>query len=219
MSVRSVTKQGSLYRSRPDSDHARGDYLPSSDTEGWLSTLTLPVATVLEFHSCPAAFWSADRSECVFNSAATELIGVPARDIRAGADLWLACVDTPDRERFLSAWQSLLSGENTMVCSYRFFPRGGTASKIELEETALRLTAGCSGRAAVLSRYQLREPRDSLSMRRLVHQIGNNLQSVRGEVDLLRLFGGLPQSSFDTIVQAIENIHELTARLDDTDRV
>jgi hypothetical protein len=173
---------------------------------------------VLEFHGCPAALWSADRSECVFNRAATELIGAPARDIRAGADLWLACVDTPDRERFLSAWQSLLSGENTMVCSYRFVPRG-TTSKIELEETALRLTAGCSGRAAVLSRYQLREPRDSLSMRSLVHQIGNNLQSVRGEVDLLRLFGGLPQSSFDTIVQAIENIHELTARLYDTDRV
>jgi hypothetical protein len=38
-------------------------------------------------------------------------------------------------------------------------------------------------------------------------------------VDLLRLFGGLPQSSFDTIVQAIKNIYELTARLDDTDRV
>ena len=218
MSVGSVTKQGSLQRSLSDSDHARGEYLPSNDAHGWLATLTLPVATVLESHCCPAALWSADRSECVFNRAATRLIGAPARDIRAGADLWLACVDTRDRERFLSAWQSLLSGENTMVCSYRFVPRG-TTSKIELEETALRLTDGCSGKAAVLSRYQLREPRDNSSMRRLVHQIGNNLQSVRGEVDLLRLFGGLPQSSFDTIVQAIEDIHELTARLDDTDRV
>lgn len=208
MSVTSATQQGSLQRSLSDSDHARG----------WLATLTLPVATVLESDSCPAALWSDDRSECVFNSAGRRLIGAPARDIRAGADLWLACVDTRDRERFLSAWQSLLSGENTMVCSYRFVPPG-TTSKINLEETALRLTDGCSGKAAVLSRYQLRKPRDSSSMRRLVHQIGNNLQSARGEVDLLRLFGGLPQSSFDTIVQAIENIHELTARLDDTDRV
>lgn len=56
-------------------------------------------------------------------------------------------------------------------------------------------------------------------MRGLVHQIGNSLQSVRGEVDLFRLYGALPQQSFDTIVQGIENIRELTARLVDTDRV
>lgn len=51
-------------------------------------------------------------------------------------------------------------------------------------------------------------------MRSLVHQIGNSLQSVRGEVDLLRLSGALPQRSFDRIVQGIENIRELTAGLD-----
>lgn len=54
-------------------------------------------------------------------------------------------------------------------------------------------------------------------MRSLVHQIGNSLQSLRGEVDLLRLSGALPQRSFDRIVQGIENIRELTAGLDTAD--
>ena len=217
MSVRFATQKASLHRSARDSAQTPGENFQSTDAQVRLSTVTLPVATVLEFHCCPAVLWSEDRSECVFNRAARELAGVPDRDVSVGADLWLACVDPLDRERFLSAWQSPLSGESTVVCSYRFIPRG-TTSRVELEETALRLAAGGSGKAAVLSRYRIRQSRESASTSSLLHQIGNSLQSVRGEVDLLRLFGGLPQASFDTITQAIENIHELTARLDDTDR-
>ena len=218
MSVRSAMPPASLQRSARDSAQAPlEENFQSSDAHVSLSTHTLPVTTVLEFHCGPAALWNGDRSEWVFNRAATELVGVQEHDIRAGVDVWLDCVAALDRKRFLSAWQNLLSGDGTMVCRYRFVPRGRT-SMIELEETALRLAAGCSGQAAILSRYQIREPRDSLSMRGLVHQIGNSLQSMRGEVDLLRLFGALPQESFDAITQGIENIHELTARLDDIDK-
>jgi hypothetical protein len=73
----------------------------------------------------------------------------------------------------------------------------------------------------IRSRYRLNKPRkkrDQSSLRSLVHQIGNHLQLVRGEVDLLRLSGALPPPSFDTIIQGIENIHKLTVRLGNGDR-
>jgi hypothetical protein len=90
------------------------------------------------------------------------------------------------------------------------------ASPIELEERALRLPVGRSGEPVIRSGYRLNKPRkkrDQSSLRSLVHQIGNHLQLVRGEVDLLRLSGALPPPSFDTIIQGIENIHKLTVRL------
>ena len=73
----------------------------------------------------------------------------------------------------------------------------------------------------IRSGYRLNKPRkkrDQSSLRSLVHQIGNHLQLVRGEVDLLRLSGALPQPSFDTIIQGIENIYKLTVRLGNGDR-
>ena len=190
--------------------------IPSGHPRDWLANLTLPVIALLEFQRCPTVLWSHDRNECVFNTAAKELVGVSDSDIRVGADLWLDCMDARDRERFLSSWQTLRGGDGKMVCNYRFVPRG-TIGPVDLQETARRLPPGPSGKMAVLSWYQLREPRarrESSSMRALLHQIGNSLQSVRGEVDLLRLLDALPQRSFEKIVQGIEDIRELTARLD-----
>jgi len=38
-----------------------------------LSNLTLAATTLLEFHCCPTALWSSDRTECLFSSAAVAL--------------------------------------------------------------------------------------------------------------------------------------------------
>ena len=107
------------------------------------------------------------------------------------------------------------------VCSYRFLPLN-QALTIELEETALSLAAGPAGTPIVLCRYQLSTPeRDAggrADPRNLIHQIGNHLQAVRGEVELLRMFGALPQDSFEKISRGIDAVHDLTTQFDGMDR-
>jgi hypothetical protein len=197
----------------------RPEQLGAEDQTGaWLRSVTLPAAALLEFHCCPSALWSVDRSDCLFNGAMIALLGFHDRDFRGDRELWLARIERGDRQSFISSWKTLQSGVAKMVCRYRFTPRSG-ASAIDVEETAWLIPGGAAGRPAVLSRYQTNgAPRAADSadspLDRLAHQIGNNLQAIRGEVDLLRLFNGLPQRSFDTIVRGIDNIQSLIAGID-----
>jgi hypothetical protein len=102
-----------------------------------------------------------------------------------------------------------------MVCRYRFMPLGGSVA-IELEETALRFAVEAEEKSAILSRYTAGEaPHHGPSpVHGMVHKIGNSLQTIRGEVDLLRLSGALPQRTFDSILEGIDSIHNLAAEID-----
>lgn len=185
-----------------------------------LSNLTLAARALLEFHCCPAALWSEDRNECLFNSAGAALFGFRDSDFCANPKLWIARLDERDREAFISSWQSLRSGESKIVCRYRFSPQNA-AEAIEIEESAWLLPADAVGKQAVLSLYEANSAaprrkagRNGSPVESLIHQIGNNLQAIRGETDLLRLFNGLPQRSFDTITHSIERIQSLLAQID-----
>src|SRR5688572_23709201 len=101
----------SLQRSARDSAQAPlEENFQSSDAHVSLSTHTLPVTTVLEFHCGPAALWNGDRSEWVFNRAATELVGIQEHDIRAGVDVWLDCVARSEEHT------SELQSQSNLVC-------------------------------------------------------------------------------------------------------
>jgi hypothetical protein len=177
--------------------------------------VSLPLTALLESHCCPAALWSEDRGQGLFNGAAVAQLGLLESGASAGR-MWLECIDARDRGRFHAALQTLQSGAAKVACSYRFVsPRA--MAMIELKETALRLAVDRSDRWAVFSRYEVCQTADRrrpIGYRTLVHQVANNLQSIRGEVDLLRLSGALPQQSFDGIVHAIENIRELAIEFD-----
>jgi hypothetical protein len=185
------------------------------DANAWLSAAALPAAAVLELDCCPMALWNEDRTQGVFNGAMRALLGFYENDFSANQDLWLRRVDASDRERLLSSWRNLRIGDEPMVCRYRFMPLGGGVA-IELEETALRFAVEAREKSAILSRYTAAEaPRHGPSpVHGLVHKIGNRLQTVRGEVDLLRLSGGLPQRTFDSITEGIDSIHKFVAEID-----
>ena len=181
----------------------------NSDANAWLAAVTLPAAAILEFHPCPTALWNEARTQCVFNCAMKALIGCCENDFSLDKDLWLARVDATARERLLSSWRSLQMGTEPLICRYRFMPLGGTLT-IELEETSLRFAVGSQGNSVFLSRYA----RVASPVHSLVHKIGNSLQTVRGEIDLLRLLGGLPQPSFDSITEGIDSIRNLVTQID-----
>ena len=169
----------------------------------------LPVAAALEFVGGPAGLWSEDRRHCVFNQAAAALLGYGDHDFCADAALWLTRIDPGDRERFAAFCEAVRANSGPSDCHYRFLP-AGAAGFIELHESARRIKPP-EGAPVVLSRYRGSEAAGDC--RRSAHKIGNHLQTVRGEVDLLRLSGALPERSAETICRSIEAVHELVQQI------
>jgi hypothetical protein len=182
-----------------------------------LATLTMPINALLELFPCAAALWNSDRSRCVFNSAMKTLVSYHEADFCADESLWLRCVDPRDRDVFLSSWKALQKGQAKISCRYRFTPPSRLS--IDLEETATPVQLGPTATSAFLSLYQTtadiqRARREDTAIHGLAHHMGNCLQAIRGEADLLHLTGTLPQQSFDNITQAIEQLHDLVSEID-----
>ena len=203
-SVSSGPAEGRLYR--PVASTMNGGRQEVADFAG----VNLAAATVLQLIGGPAGLWSDDREHCLFNGAATALLGYQDADFRDDRELWLARVEPRDRDAFQEFCQAVRRGGSSMTCRYRFLPRATTRA-VELQETAQRLTA--AGNAPVIfSRYA--GPGVPSDARGLVHKIGNHLQAIRGEVDLLRLSGVLPQGSGDSISRSIDAVHDLVAEME-----
>ncbi len=84
------------------------------------------------------------------------------------------------------------------------------------------LPIGAAGKAAVLSQYQTKAAtgrhfrgvrRDDARVRGLIHHMGNSVQAIVGELDLLHLTCALPQPSFDHITQDVERLNDLMGEL------
>jgi hypothetical protein len=187
----------------------------------WLSTMQLPVSAVLAIRCSPMALWTDDRSRCILSRSTARLLGFPEKQSWVNKERWLARIDPRHRERVSRSWQGVKADRRERVCRYVFWPLNGSPA-ILLEETARRIAAS-GDQFVVLCRYQAktahrgksqRNLHGRSSVRDLIHQIGNNLQAVRGEVELLRLFGELPQKSFENIMCGIESIYELAAQME-----
>ena len=46
-----------------------------------------------------------------------------------------------------------------------------------------------------------------------MHQVGNHLQAIRGELELLRMSGDLSEQAFESVVWHIDALHALAAEL------
>jgi len=186
-----------------------------------LPTLMMPIGMLLEFFPCAAALWSKDRNECAFNSATKTLLGYSENNFCADRELWLDRIDPRDRETFLSSWKALQDGARKICSHYRFTPQDHSRS-VALQETAVLLPIGAAGKAAVLSLYQTKAAtgrqlrggrRDDARVRGLIHHMGNSLQAIVGELDLLLLTSALPQRSCDNITQDVERLNDLMGEL------
>jgi PAS domain-containing protein len=174
-----------------------------------LDVLAVSVTAALELATGAAALWSGDRSSCIVNAAATEMLGFRGADLSADKDLWISRIEPRDRDAFLAFCQVLQDARQPVTCRYRFLPRG-TTQAIELQETGLRFLSA-QGAPIIFSRYAGAPFREA---RKLVHKIGNHLQAIRGEVDLLRLSGSLSQENADKVAQSVDAIRGLAEELE-----
>lgn len=171
-----------------------------------------------------AALWSLDRRHCAFNDSVSRLLGYSERDFEQESALWMERIHPQDRNAFSAAWRQIQSGENEYAsCHYRFLPRHERA-RIYLGEFLFAKSAEDTPGPAIWSLYT-EEPNfeddvlESAQVRDLVHglnhEIGNSLQAIKGEIDLLLLAGALPAENAGGISRGIERLADLTSEVNE----
>jgi hypothetical protein len=173
---------------------------------------------LLELLPFPAALWSHDRRCCAFNTHTRRFFGYCESDFQRKNTLWIDRVHPQDRADFANAWRKIEGGENSTSCRYRFFTRRDN-KPIRVRELMFAYSIPAIAWPVVWSLYlddqitdedaaERRQVRREL-VRGLTHEIGNSLQAIGGEVDLLRLAGTLPQQSARTVRRGVEQIRAL----------
>jgi signal transduction histidine kinase len=170
----------------------------------------------LELLPFPAALWSHDRRACVFNHNTRRLLGLAESDFSPTNFLfqWTDRIHPQDREKFEMAWRRIENGEKNSSCRYRFFSKRED-TQIPMQEFLFSSSTLTQPSQSVWSLYFEDHSTGEDVMERshvrdliegLTHEIGNSLQGIRGEVDLLKLAGTLPQDSASAIFRGVEHI-------------
>ena len=171
-----------------------------------------------------AALWSPDRRHCAFNDSVSRLLGFCETDFEKQTSLWMERIHPQDRDAFSAAWRRIQSGDlNHASCHYRFLPRH-QPTQIRVGEFLFSNSHQAEESQPVWSLYT-EEPNfeedilESAQVCDLVHglnhEIGNSLQAIKGEIDLLLLAGALPPQNANGISRGIERISELTSELNE----
>ena len=179
----------------------------------------------LELLPFPAALWSYDRRACVFNHNTRRLLGFAESDFLPANFLfqWRDRIHPQDREKFETAWRRIESGEKSSSCRYRFYSKRED-TQIPMQEFLFSSSTMTQPSQAVWSLYVEDESTGDEVLERsdvrdlvggLTHEIGNSLQAIRGEVDLLRLAGTLPQASAGAIFRGVEQIRALAGEVNE----
>lgn len=157
----------------------------------------------LEIFPCPAALWIAQDRFCTINTLTSELTGYSPEELQENSSLWIERVHPAERGMYLKARQKLQSGDKSMSCDYRFSPKGQKKEKW-LRERSVAYRFGNHAGVGIVSVYsdvsELAALRQSAEdnhrsqqardiIRGLVHEMENNLQVIRGALDLLCLTG------------------------------
>ncbi len=181
----------------------------------------IEAGTAIEFVPSPAALWSLDRRSCLFNDHARELLGFCEHDFKQDAALWLERVHPDDRKEFLRAWKNLQLGESRISSRYRFQPKNRT-QVVWLRDVSFLYGRG--GAANVWTVYLEEVATESIFqgagqvryfVRGLTHEMGNNLQAIRGELDILRFSHAIPNDSAETIYRGINQVRRLVHEIEE----
>ncbi|MGH7824206.1 MAG: PAS domain-containing protein [Candidatus Binatia bacterium] len=184
-----------------------------------LKSELVSTGAVLDLVPYPAALWSRDRKSCVLNESIKELMGFCDSDLEQMGSLWTDRIHPQDREAFLTVWNRFQSGETKISCEYRFFPMG-RSREIRLSEVSCACLLRDGVPPVIWSFYSdvedLNTHKDDAEIRQLrellgglAHEVGNALQAIRGELDLLRLAGALSQQSSKTITYGFQQMRKI----------
>jgi hypothetical protein len=187
------------------------------------STGLIDGGIILEVIPYPVALWSPDRRSCIFNHPTRELLGFSEDDFLENHSLWLERIHPEDRSAFLSAWAKVQAGEKKASCRYRFLPKG-QAAPLRLREIAIFHSRRQSVAAGIWSLYTEEAPVEEgftgpYPLRKLLHglthDIGNNLQTISGEMELARWSGVFSTESAEAVSRGINRIRTLAHEIEE----
>jgi signal transduction histidine kinase len=171
---------------------------------------------------------------CTINERTSELTGYSPEELQKDPSLWIDRIHPSDRVAYLSARQKLKSGDKSMSCDYRFLAKGQNKEKW-LSERSLAVGIVNPAGLGIVSVYndvsELVALRDSVDDKHrsqqaldiidgLIHEIENNLQVIRGGLDLLSLTGVklrelcLVESGFQRMNKLMEELDGLFSKQD-----
>jgi len=183
----------------------------------------IDVTILLEVIPYPVALWSLDRRSCMFNHPARELLGFSEDEFLQNSSLWTDRIHPQDRDVFASTWRKLQAGEKKVACRYRFLPKN-EATAIRLREISIVHSRRGSDALGTWSLYTEETGFDdeftgTYSLRKLVsgltHDIGNNLQTISGELELSRWSGVLSVESAEAMARGITQIRTLAHEIEE----
>lgn len=213
-----------LFARRKSSSHSHET--PDASLTQRLHAGSVEAGMVLELLPWPAAIWSEAADSCLFNEPAREIFGLAEESAPRQAWCWLARIHPDDRAAFRTAREKLKGGERLLSLDYRVCAK--SAGETWVREVALAFPLRGNGRG-VLSFYspaaaERAEPLQdrpwrsesdrACLLRRFTHELRNSLQSVSGEVELLRLAGEVPALSFKSIAHGLGRIERVLNELD-----
>ena len=149
-------------------------------------------------------FWSLQRHFCIPNQKAHQWVSSAKNDFREYAANWSRKIDRLDRPKFLSVWQALQSGDETVRCDYRFSP-DGTGQQLWLRENSSCYRSWQGEAEGLISIYTdisdleahpWPEPRTendkraAPGIRSLAHDIANCVHNISIELELMGLRSG-----------------------------
>jgi hypothetical protein len=178
---------------------------------------------ILEVIPYPVALWSSDRRSCIFNHPTRELLGFSEDDFLGNSALWLERIHPQDRPAFLSAWTKVRAGEKKVSCKYRFLPKSQTTA-LRLREVSIFHSRRQSDTPGIWSLYTEEPPlQDGFTgpyplqklLHGLTHDIGNNLQTISGELELSRWSGVLSEESAGAMARGIAQIRTLAQEIEE----
>ena len=169
------------------------------------------------------ALWSLDRRFCVFSPSLRELLGYSEQEISQSPDLFIDRIHPEDRGDFMSAWQRLCVGHNNASCRYRFTPKHGIEVRTIWENSLLLPTQGSEPQGALTlyaeERKRFEKIGEAQELRNVLHgvahEVGNHLQAINGELELLKWSGSLPEDSAGIVSSAITQIRSLTGDIEE----
>jgi PAS fold len=187
------------------------------------SARLIDAGIILDVIPYPVALWSPDHRSCIFNYPTRELLGSTEEDFSGNSSLWLERIHPQDRSAFLSAWEKLQAGEKKVSCTYRFLPKG-QAIALRLREISTFHSGRQTDAPGIWSLYieepALEEgfagpyPLQKL-LHGLTHDIGNNLQTISGEIELSRWSGVLSTESAEAVSRGINRIRMLAHEIEE----
>jgi len=150
-------------------------------------------------------------------------VGFCEHDFNQDVSLWLQRIHPEDRKQFLEAWKSLQGGETSVSSRYRFQPKNQTQG-LWLKDVSFLYGCGDAEKSLVWTVYTEEVALENVFrgagqvrnfVRGLTHEMGNNLQAIRGELDILRFSHALPSDSADTIYRGINQVRRLVHEIEE----